>query len=388
MKTLLLVQENSRCIELLTGAFQKKLLLTEDDALFVWQIKDVFFSDEQSFISNGQEQISIKDISLVIKRTWGPIREQGLAICKRLEGMNVKILNGCDFIEWSHSKIQQYITLSLKQKADLFPKTVYIDHKTIESLIKQTTKDNLAKALLDQMYPVYKFPMVLKKDNGCRADGVYLIDSLDNLKELLLNDFDSLRKGFLLQEFINSHTNPEISNYYRINVVSGKAQSAIQFQLIWKKIEACAALKLVDFKESEQIPVDLEIFPPKRLQEIVDACLPCRQDVVGIDVMFNNGQIYLLEYNDGPAVGLIVELGEKYLNSDIPEQINAAKSCHNFATSIADACLELASPYVINKQQKMTFEFDKVKAKPEMPLLDSNSEDQEANSSNLTLSVK
>lgn len=107
----------------------------------------------------------------------------------------------------------------------------------------------------------------------------------------------------------------------------------------------------------------------KRLQEIINAC-PYKQDVVGIDVMFNDGQMYLLEYNDGPAVGLIVDLGEKYLNSKIPEELNAAKACYNFAEANADICLKLASPEFANNQQRMTFEFDNLKAKSETTFLE------------------
>lgn len=368
MQILLLVQENSRCIELLTKAIQEKL--TMNDSLYVWEIKNVLFSDDKSSISNnGHEQLLVKDISLVVKRTWGPSRKHGLNICKSLEGMGVRILNGCGFIEWSHSKIQQYITLAQEHKADLFPKTVCVRSDDIENFINKATEHDLAKHILEKMHPDYKFPMVLKKNKGCRADGVYLIDSLNTFQDLLVKDLESLREGFLLQEYITSHVNDEISNYYRINVVSNKAQSAMQFQLVWKKNEDGAALKLVDFPESIQMPIDLKIFPEKRLQEIINAC-PYKQDVVGIDVMFNDGQMYLLEYNDGPAVGLIVDLGEKYLNSKIPEELNAAKACYNFAEANADICLKLASPEFANNQQRMTFEFDNLKAKSETTFLE------------------
>lgn len=345
MKMLLLVQDkNNRSIQLLVQALEKK-----NADVLIWEIKDTELSSDKAVLSNGKETLAIKDISLVVKRTWGPIREKGLALCQALETQGVNVLNGCHFIKWSHSKIQQYQTLDFLKKADLFPETVCIDAEYMQNKTS-------AKNLLEELHPDYTFPMVLKKDKGCRADGVYFIDCLDTFEHLLANDAESLSKGFLLQRFISSHTYPHISNYFRLNVVDGKVQSAVQFQLKWQKPEKGKAQQLGEFKEAKEIPVDVSMFPERRLQDILAAC-PYRQDAVGIDVMFDGEQLYLLEYNDGPAISLVVDLGEKHLNSDKVDK-KAAQACYDFAASIATLCVERAKDLVEKEDKKITLAFD------------------------------
>jgi hypothetical protein len=60
-----------------------------------------------------------------------------------------------------------------------------------------------------------------------------------------------------------------ISNYYRINLVNGKPQSAVQFQLKWQsQNNELAIKKLVPFDNAVNMPVALEFFNKNSLDEI------------------------------------------------------------------------------------------------------------------------
>jgi glutathione synthase/RimK-type ligase-like ATP-grasp enzyme len=355
MNFLLLVQEkNNKSTQLLQEAFQSMLLHDSDDhRLFVWEIQDIQFDgipfDDDTLIqqkpgtiSDGKTTMAIQDFDLVMKRTHGPIRKKGLAICKTLEESGVKIVNSCDMIEWTHSKIGQYQDLQLNGDDWIFPATITYNAESIESLLKHSKEasDTLVDALLETVAPKLSFPFVLKKDKGCKADGVYLIDSKESFEDLVSKDFDSLSKGFLLQEFLPSYDSSYISNYFRLNIVDGKIQSAVQFQLSWEPMDGSRALKLSDFTEADDRPVDLSIFPKESLQRILSAC-PYFPEVIGIDVMLCNGALYLLEYNDGPAVSIIVDLGKKFLSlSQDSTQIKSAQACLDFARAISQSCIK------------------------------------------------
>lgn len=148
------------------------------------------------------------------------------------------------------------------------------------SSIDGKSDSEIVKEVLDKINSQLKFPLIFKTDEGCRGDGVYLIESPEELKALIydlliesskMNDSE-FKSGFLLQEFIGSHNDKAISNYYRINLVNGQPQSAVQLQLQWKKFTNRPYQKLFDFDEAEDKPVPLESFPTEQLKKIANAC--------------------------------------------------------------------------------------------------------------------
>lgn len=189
---------------------------------------------------------------------------------------------------------------------------------------------------------------MFKTNEGCRGDGIFLVHTKNDLMSLmgkmLSDQTKEFKNGFLLQEFISTHSDPFISNYYRINLVGSRAQSAVQFQILWKKT-ADSFYKLSDFPEANDMPVDVNSFPAEKLNEIARRC-PGKVDGIGIDVVMNtSGKLLLLEYNDGPVVSQIVSLGEKFLTT--PACAKAAKACLEFPNEIAKRCL----PELTKKQR-------------------------------------
>ncbi len=73
--------------------------------------------------------------------------------------MHISVLNGCDFIAWSHSKVTQYHSL---KNLNIIPESI------VFNLDDQDVTSKLS---------ALGFPLVVKTDQGCRTDGVYLVNN-------------------------------------------------------------------------------------------------------------------------------------------------------------------------------------------------------------------
>ncbi len=133
----------------------------------------------------------------------------------------------------------------------------------------------------------------------------------------------------LAQKYIPSSSD-QISRYYRVNVVGGKAQSAVCFELMWKYVNNNYQ-KLSDFDNANDKAVPPGFLDPIQLQNIINAC-PYPMDVVGLDIMVEGEKLWLLEYNDGPNINLTEKLGEK----------DQSISHQQFSAAIAEHCISLA----------------------------------------------
>ena len=156
----------NKSIDLLKSALQQQIdLLHNDITLLVWEIQSeaIFFENYSiQYRPNQGEIISVdfSDLLLVIKRTWGPIRDLALSICHSLEENDVPILNGCQFISWSHSKIQQYLSM---EKYHVIPHSIWIE--PISSDNNSDTFEKINRAITDN----FSYPVVIKTDRGCRS---------------------------------------------------------------------------------------------------------------------------------------------------------------------------------------------------------------------------
>lgn len=283
---------------------------------------------------NSSSPIPFASIAFAITRTWSAIRSKSLAVSQRLASHGVSIINGCEFIEWSHSKIKQFKTCS-----DLFPKTVCFDAEFMKST-KDKKHDEIIQEVVATVDKNLQFPVVFKTDEGCRADGIFLVQTKSDLSLLMIKILstppEESKNGFLLQEFIITNNNPFISNYYRVNLVGGHVQSAVQFQMLWRQ-NADGFYKLSDFPDANDMPIDINEFPAEKLNAIICGCRG-EIDCVGIDVVKDaSGKLLLLEYNDGPVVSQIVSLGEKFLTEPVCSE--AAAACIAFPDKIAKRCV-------------------------------------------------
>lgn len=290
------------------------------------------------------DHILLSDIVLVIKRTWGDIREEVLKICKQLENRGIYIFGGCLWIEWSHSKITQYKTLADKL---LFPKSIVFDTFD-EDLAEHDDFDSRLDSIILRAGNELGFPLIVKTCKGNLGDGIYFLESEKALRKLLTfkekentESKDKFLEGIILQEFIKTHPDLSISNYYRINMIGRIPQSAVQFQLKW-----CDSLiyseikKLKSFAEAEEKPINLSFFNTEEIKHLVDA-LPYKEGVMGIDILVSEGKFFFLESNSGPSIPQIVKLGEKFKKEDglLSDDRLAADQCVNFSDEIAQYCL-------------------------------------------------
>lgn len=281
--------------------------------------------------------ILFSDIACVIKRTWGPERTEALEKCQKLEDAGVKIINGCNLIDWMHDKIKQYETL---KDSNLFPQSICFD----ETWMKQKTLHDI-NDIISIANKALVYPMVFKTAQGCKTDGVFRADNEDALIALLTDRLNApqntpianIHRGFLLQQYISpTMTSDTISTYYRINIVNNKPQSAVQFQLEWINNTKELYYRLSEnMPDADDKPVDLSIFPEEALNQLIQAA-PSTLEVIGIDVMLDRqGRLFLLEYNDGPLVSGVVELGKKFSQSATNA---AAAACERFAQDIVVYC--------------------------------------------------
>lgn len=353
MKTILILSQikQNESVQQITHSLELKNI--SDCEVRTWEIKKdtVVEFDEHYIVLSGTERLAYTDITFVIKRTWGPIRNKVLEIYRELERRNISVLNSSEFIAWSHSKVQQYQDLHEK---NLLPPTLVYPDATLKAL-QQNTKQ--LDAILEQAEQQLSYPMVLKTDKGCRGDGVYLIENTQGAKALfqdLFLEFEEktqhgyeFSSGFILQKFIATHHDIDISNYYRINIVNNQAQSAVQFQLRWVKHLDRFYKKLQEFKEAERKIIPLEFFASEKLNEIIIGP-GYTLGVVGIDVIQTNDQLYLLEYNDGPNISETTFMGREALKTQASDV--TALQCASFADAIADyTLLALKSDLVKNK---------------------------------------
>lgn len=120
------------------------------------------------------------DIAFAIKRTFSPIRNKALAICEKLEEEGVPVFNECAFIRWSHSKIAQY-----KTSPHLFPQTVCFDAEFMRSIQDKDEKEVAQKVIKTLGFSKLTFPLVFKTSEGCRGDGIFLVETENALKALM-----------------------------------------------------------------------------------------------------------------------------------------------------------------------------------------------------------
>lgn len=316
---------NNESIRLLRASLEKQ----DQFNVLSYEISQITLVNEHLVIneSNHIFTILLKDISLIIKRTWGPMRTQALELCQTLTDQHVTILNGCDFIRWSHSKVAQYESL---KHLNLIP----------ESMVINLDDEIDIGAQLDLL----GFPLIIKKDQGCRADGVYLVANQSEFNQLISDlKKEGSERSVLIQKYIPNVSDPSVSSYYRINVVAKKAQSAVQFQLKWVAHDHKSYKTLGNLDSPDDKAVPLSFFDRVQLQAIINAC-PYTMDVVGLDVMISEGKLWLLEFNDGPNIDLTVNLGKK-LTSDLDTSIQSQQ----FSDAIAQHCFSLAKYTQLNE---------------------------------------
>lgn len=301
------------------------------------------------------QRFPLNDIALVIKRTLGDANITFLAIAEQLEAQGINILNGFELLNNSFSKINQY---NLSRDPTIFPETLCIDNDFFRRRnMEQATDAEKIQAIINeaQGMQTLTWPLVLKPAQGFRGQGILLIENSETLCNYLMQLENGTTKlqslliadGLLLQNLVPTDEDINRSVYYRVNVVGGRAQSAVQFEFVWAEAEIPNARQLVIRRETER-PINLNFFNRQDLERIIAGCNLSDDKVAGIDILFHReeNRIYFLELNTTPVIHTIVAHGETLLNAaehTWPADREAAQCCINFPQAIVQHCLALAT---------------------------------------------
>lgn len=277
--------------------------------------------------------IPLSDIQMVIKRTWWPNKiSKATNLCTALAESGVKMLNSLSLSEWCNSKILQYRTL---ENENVFPTSICFDKSFIAENAEMPAIA-IAALITQEMSGNLAYPVIFKTDKGCRSKGVFLVESERGLIELI--EYLKHQKydgGILLQEFLKTNADSAISTYYRINIIDGKAQSAVCFEeMMWIDYEGYEDVKKLIVYDGDSRAVSLSEFDSVELGKVIDLC-PSRNGVVGVDVVIANNRMYLLEFNAGPGINELVQVARTN-----PVDPVAAHAVLCFADAIAASCLK------------------------------------------------
>lgn len=271
-----------------------------------------------------------KDFDLVVKRTWGPARTAGLAYYKHFITQGVRPFNNPEVIKLSHSKIR--MGAYLKEKGVAVPETLRL--RNPDYLL-----DNMGRYAAH-----FGRYFIIKGDVGTKAESVCFVDTHKEEFQQHIADFykkyertyngdKGSKKGFVIQSYIQTHKDPNKSNYIRVNIVNGKIQSAVEYTGEYEKG------KLVDGSRQDK-PFFMTTKLSRTLQPIMRSS-EFSKGVWGIDVVkdVTTGAYYVLEVNDGPMVSELYDLKKDNLNFT---QGMAHTDCHKFPKAYANAIVQTA----------------------------------------------
>lgn len=299
--------------------------------------------------------LPIADIKLVIKRTWGPIRDKVLAICEKFEEVGMRVFGRCDWFRWSHSK--------LSQQRYLDPYVTYPDSYPLPWPSDRLTLQAIADERLG-------YPFIIKFPSGNRGDGVFLIENEEAIAHFLdyYRQFQQTFSEIICQVFIHTSQDLFLSTYYRVNVIGGRIHNAIKFQFEWISSDNMQGVRVLkDTPNCHDGPITLDPDVLHSMQHLIQA-MPYTEGIIGFDIVlsFPDSVFYLLESNSGPAIADIISLGRKFFNSpDISTQ-HAAALCLSFSSSIAAYIGQILSPEYQAKHRQLNKLLSEKKTKRNM----------------------
>ena len=173
--------------------------------------------------------------------------------------------------------------------------------KTLAFIFTQEEISNLVKHVSDN----FSFPIILKPNLGNHGKDVILVNTLSELKEILIGSTLVQKKTYLIQEFIN-HT-----EIYRA-LIFNKEILYIQKRFVDKVSLTVNNSSLENTDLNDNLPEDVK-----------STCIKCAEvlsrDLCGIDIILTKNNFYILEVN--PSPGIIYDLQNnrefkaKFINS-------------------------------------------------------------------------
>ncbi len=223
-----------------------------------------------SAIYDDEQGFDLADFDLVVFRTVADMREFAIASAHYLKHKGVKF-------------IDRYILSEGKGKIS---SSFMVDDKVPVPLAIFTPNKTALFSAIDKFK--IDFPLVFKADLGAAGDDNYLVQSRDELENMV----DSSTINMLVQEFIPNQGD------YRILVLNGKAKFAML-----RRGQNGAYLNNIS-KGGKAELVDLASLPKQMIKDAEYAAQIARLDVAGVDVIVDSqtGKYYILEINQSPEI--------------------------------------------------------------------------------------
>ncbi|MCH2038375.1 MAG: hypothetical protein MK137_07280 [Rickettsiales bacterium] len=274
---------------------------------------------------------------IVLKRTWGPARTEGLRFYRHFNSHGAKVFNIPDSIALSHDKIA--MGRYMERIGIPVPKTIEVSNP--EELLSHY---QIHKAALGR-YVMVK-GQVGTRGQGNRFVDTHATDAEQNIRKLqnyynqTYNQGTGTKKGYALQKYIPTHKDLNKSNYIRVNMVDGRLQSAIEFT--------------GEYDQSGQLVDGSRQDKPYFITPALRSALRPYQNhpefktgVWGIDVLKdrNTKKYHVLEINDGPNVSQVHAVSGKNLGV---LQTIARQGCKRFPKAYASSLMNMVPEFMMN----------------------------------------
>lgn len=242
-----------------------------------------YFDGEELSVIDGINNCDLKEYDGVFIIGWfksRKVEELALGAGTYLQFHGKKVLNSEVIANRSRSKLSQLVHASLN------------GIKTTKFLAISDVED------LDQHYKNtnFSFPLILKSASASRGDNNYLVNSLEEIREIIKT---LPTKIMLIQDFVPNDGD------YRVIVMGGEVKLVIH-----RKSNNVSHLNNTSKGGSANI-IDLKDVPQEVLDESIKISKLLKREITGVDMIQHKdtGEFFMLEVNNMPqlSTGSFVE---------------------------------------------------------------------------------
>lgn len=249
----------------------------DDMEIFVSYARSLsfFISNGKNVIRDHRNHMDLSDYDFVYFRKAGSCMQQMLTCALYLNDRQIPFYDSEIGKSNSRNKLSQmYI---LQRQSIPVPKTLYCrNNRRLARLVEKGYADD------------FGFPLIAKATGGTRGDANYLVQTLDELKNIITTE----KRHFLIQEFIPNDGD------LRMFVVGGVLKGVIRRRAVGDShLNNTSKGGSAEIVESSQFSMNVK-------NDALGAALAFGRDCAGVDVIFNkeNGKHYILEVNRAPQI--------------------------------------------------------------------------------------
>lgn len=224
----------------------------------------------------------------VLPRTGAGSDYYDMAVIRRLERLNVPLINGSEAIAVARDKLHTVEIL------------VYHGLATPKTMLAKFPPD------FDIIAEEFQFPLIVKSIAGSRGKGIFLCETLPQMEDLMEILHLSRKENayYIIQEFVSDSRGRDI----RVMIVGARAIGAMLREATEGSFKA--NISRGGSGRPFELNAELEWLS-------VEAARVLGLDVAGVDVLFDGEGYKVCEVNSGPGF----EGFEKATGLNIPEQI-------------------------------------------------------------------